>query len=54
LLAAASRLHEAFPAAQIRAFALVRTMGLIPQVEHLLDPCQGEIRWQSGDAYRSP
>jgi hypothetical protein len=54
LLAAASRLHEAFPAAQIRAFALVRTMGLIPSVEHLLDPCKGEIRWQAGDAYRCP
>jgi hypothetical protein len=48
------RLHEAFPAAQIRAFALVRTMGLIPSVQHLLDPCKGEIRWQAGDAYRSP
>jgi len=54
LLAAASRLHEAFPAAQIRAFALVRTMGLIPSVQHLLDPCKGEIRWHAGDAYRSP
>lgn len=29
LLAAASRVHEAFPRAQIRVFALVRTMGLI-------------------------
>jgi predicted amidophosphoribosyltransferase len=54
LLAAACRLHEAFPAAQIRAFALVRTMGLIPVVEHLLNPCKGEIRWKAGDAYRSP
>jgi predicted amidophosphoribosyltransferase len=54
LLAAASRLHEAFPAAQIRAFALVRTMGFIPGVKHLLEPCKGEIRWQAGDAYRSP
>ena len=54
LLAAASRVHEAFPGAQIRAFALVRTMGLIPGVEQLLDPCKGEIRWRSGDAYRIP
>ena len=29
-------------------------MGLIPSVQHLLDPCKGEIRWQAGDAYRSP
>lgn len=54
LLAAASRLHEAFPGTRIRAFALVRTMGLIPGVLRLLDPCRGEIRWEAGDARRSP
>jgi hypothetical protein len=54
LLAAASRVHEAFPSAQIRAFALVRTMGLVSGVQQLLDPCKGEIRWRSGDAHRSP
>jgi hypothetical protein len=54
LLAAASRLHEAFPGAQIRAFALVRTLALGSGVERLLDPCKGEIRWKAGDAHRSP
>lgn len=54
LLAAASRVHDAFPYTQIRAFALVRTMGLISGVEQLLDPCMGEIRWRAGDAHRSP
>lgn len=54
LLAAAARVHEAFPGARIRAFALLRTMGLISGVEHLLDPCKGEIRWVAGDAHRSP
>jgi predicted amidophosphoribosyltransferase len=54
LLAAASRVHEAFPSAQIRAFALVRTMGLSSGVQQLLDPCLGEIRWKAGDACRSP
>ncbi len=54
LLAAASRVHEAFPGSQIRAFALLRTMGLIPGVQQLLDPCTGEIRWKAGDAHRSP
>jgi hypothetical protein len=53
LLAAASRVHEAFPCAQIRAFALVRTMGF-SGVQQLLDPCKGEIRWRAGDAHRSP
>jgi hypothetical protein len=54
LLAAATRVHEAFPCAQIRAFALVRTMGFIPRVHQLLDPCKGEIRWKAGDAHRTP
>ena len=54
LLAAAMRLHEAFPNADIRAFALVRTMGFVLDVERLFDPCQGEIRWNGQDAYRSP
>lgn len=54
LLAAASRVRDAFPAAQIRAFALLRTMGLIAGVQQLLDPCNGEIRWKAGDAHRSP
>ncbi len=54
LLAAASRLREAFPRAQIRAFALVRTMGLISNIQQVLDPCKGEIRWRAGDAHRSP
>jgi hypothetical protein len=54
LLAAAARLHEAFPGAEIRAFALLRTMGLVEGVDRLLDPCIGEIRWRAGDAHRSP
>jgi len=54
LLAAAARLQEAFPQTSIRAFALVRTMGLIQEVDRLLDPCVGEIRWKAGDAHRIP
>ena len=54
LVAAAMRLHEAFPKATIRAFALVRTMGLILDVERLFDPCEGVIRWNGNDAYRDP
>jgi hypothetical protein len=53
-LAAATRLQEAFPKADIRAFALLRTLGMIPGVPRLLDPCQGEIRWKAGDAHRNP
>ncbi len=54
LLAAAIRLSEAIPSATIRAFALVRTMGLIPDVDRLFDPCLGEIRWDGRDAHRDP
>lgn len=54
LLAAAARLQEACPNTQIRAFALLRTMGLVAGVNRLLDPCIGEIRWRAGDAHRSP
>ncbi len=54
LLAAAARMRDAFPDVDIRAFALVRTMGLVSGVARLLDPCVGEIRWEGGDAYRTP
>jgi len=33
---------RSIPCAQIRAFALVRTLGLIPAVQQLLDPCRGK------------
>ena len=54
VLAVAARLYEAFPHADIRAFALVRTMGLIAGVTGPLDPCQGVVRWAGGDAWRDP
>ena len=54
LLAAAMRVRECFPNAEVRAFALVRTMGLVADVEQLLDPCQGEISWCGEDARRDP
>jgi hypothetical protein len=54
LLAAAARIQEAFPATEIRAFAMLRTMGLAEGVNHLLEPCVGEIQWRAGDARRTP
>jgi len=41
--AAASVLHEAYPEATIRAVALVRTMGLVPDIPRILEPCAGRI-----------
>ncbi len=54
ILAAAARLHEAFPNADIRAFALVRTMGFLCDVSRFLEPCKGFVRWAGGDARRDP
>ena len=54
ILAVAARLYESFPDSDIRAFALVRTMGLLPDVGRFLDPCQGVVRWAAGDAWRDP
>lgn len=54
ILAAAARLHEALPNSDIRAFALVRTMGLLPGVTHFIEPCEGVVRWAGGDAHREP
>jgi hypothetical protein len=54
LFAAGVRLQEAFPHADIRAFALVRTMGFLPNLNHLSEPCEGVIRWCGGDARREP
>ncbi len=54
LLAAAARLQGQFPDADIRAFALIRTLGFAPRLEQLIEPCQGVIRWAGGDARREP
>jgi hypothetical protein len=54
ILAAATVLRTAFPEAQIQAFAVVRTMGLVPDVEKIRWPVEGEIRAGNGDADRDP
>lgn len=54
LLAAACRLRESFPEAKIRAFAVLRTLGSDEPLYSVLDPCEGEVRWMSGDARRRP
>ncbi|MDE2263691.1 MAG: phosphoribosyltransferase [Gammaproteobacteria bacterium] len=54
LLAAAARLQEAFPAAEVRAFALLRTLGRGEMLHRVLDPCEGEVRWECEDARRRP
>jgi hypoxanthine phosphoribosyltransferase len=54
ILAAAAKLQQVLPHTDIRAFALVRTMGFLPDVTRFLEPCQGVVRWAGGDARRDP
>jgi hypothetical protein len=54
LLAAAARLHGAFPHADVRAFAMVRSLGFSVRLERLLEPCAGWVYWAGGDARREP
>lgn len=54
LMAAALRVREVFPDATIRGFALIRTMGLVMDVNRLFDPCVGRILWDGRDATREP
>ena len=46
LVAAASRLSEAFPACEIRAFAVIRTMTRV-EIDTILDPCTGVITYNT-------
>jgi hypothetical protein len=54
LLAAAARLQTELPHVDIRAFALIRTVGFVPRMERVLDVCHGFVRWAGGDARREP
>jgi adenine/guanine phosphoribosyltransferase-like PRPP-binding protein len=54
LLAASMRMREQYPAAQLAAFALVRTRGLVPDIAQLVDSCMGAITWTGTDARRDP
>lgn len=55
VFACALLLHEHFPEAEIRAFALFRTQGFIPDIEAFIDPSVGTISYDaaadSGDRY---
>jgi hypothetical protein len=53
-LAAASRVVEEIPDADVRVFALVRTCGFVPDVERILDPVVGEVSSGPGGLRREP
>jgi hypothetical protein len=52
LLACASALRPVYPDARIRAFALVQTLGLVPEVEAPISPHSGRIVRRGDDAWR--
>jgi predicted amidophosphoribosyltransferase len=54
LLAGASLLREAFPDTEVRVFALVRTRGLVSEIDRIVDPVVGTIRNRCGGADREP
>jgi predicted amidophosphoribosyltransferase len=54
LLAAAGRVRDVLPHADVRAFALIRTLGRSASLERLVQECQGVVKWSAGDARRDP
>jgi adenine/guanine phosphoribosyltransferase-like PRPP-binding protein len=55
LLAVASHVKNLFPEAGVCVFAMLRTMGLQPEIEKILDPCVGRIHLTAwGEADRQP
>ena len=53
-LAAAARLRTVLPDTDIRAFALIRTLGFADHLERLTAWCYGVVHWTGGDARRVP
>ncbi|MBS0251554.1 MAG: hypothetical protein JSR78_10890 [Proteobacteria bacterium] len=56
VFACAMRLAEAFPDAQIRCFAMVRTQGFVENIEQIIEPCTGVVHFyeNSGKTFREP
>ena len=53
-IAAASRITEAYPETSIHLFAVIRTKGMVPDIERVLDPTFGYIRRDGDEADRQP
>lgn len=53
-VAAISRLEETYPGVPIALFATIRTRGLIPEVERILDPAVGVITFTGDEPHREP
>jgi hypothetical protein len=53
-IAAASRLHEIYPAADIKLLAAIRTKGLVLEIDRILDPIFGVVRLVDHEPQREP
>jgi hypothetical protein len=54
LLASASRLQETYPQAKVTAFALVRTLGFVDDIDRIVEPAIGTLSFRGDDAFREP
>lgn len=54
LLAAATRLQETYPQAKVTAFALVRTLGFVDDIDRIVGPAMGSVTLRGDDAFREP
>lgn len=56
MIACALRLAEAFPDAEIRCFAMIRTLGFVENFDKIVDPSVGVIHYyeNSGKTFREP
>ena len=53
-IAAASRVSEMYPQAEIKLFAVIRTKGMIPDIEQILEPVIGTIQLLNDEGLRNP
>ncbi len=51
---AATRLQQTFPEANIIAFALVRTMGFVEDIDSMVEPAVGTVTLRGDEAVREP
>jgi predicted amidophosphoribosyltransferase len=53
-IAAASRIIEAYPETSVQLFAVIRTKGMVPDIDRIFDPTFGHIRRDGDEADRQP
>lgn len=54
LIAAASRLQETYPQAKVTAFALVRTLGFVDDIDQIVEPAIGSVTLRGDEGFREP